>query len=50
MPLLKGAKAKTKEGFKKNLKKELSSGKSAKQALAIAYSAAGKSKKANLIS
>ena len=44
MPLAKGAKAKTKKGFKKNLKTELKSGKSKAQSLAIAYSEAGESK------
>lgn len=44
MPLLKGQKAKTKKGFEKNIKAEINSGKPQKQAVAIAYSLAGKSK------
>jgi hypothetical protein len=38
MPLLKGAKAKTKKGFQKNVKTEIKAGKEPKQAVAIAYS------------
>jgi hypothetical protein len=45
MPLIKGSKAKTKAGIKSNIKKEISSGKKPKQAVAIAYSVAGKSRK-----
>jgi hypothetical protein len=46
MPLIKGAKAKTKKGFETNLKRELNSGKPKAQSLAIAYSEArGKKKK-----
>ena len=45
MPLVKGAKAKTKKGFSSNVKKEMEAGKPQKQAVAIAYSVAGKSKK-----
>lgn len=46
MPLVKGAKAKTKKGFSENIKREMSAGKPQKQAVAIAYSEA-KEKKAN---
>lgn len=42
MPLKKG---KSKKAFKKNLEEEVSEGKSHKQALAIAFHAAGMSKK-----
>ena len=45
MPMIKGKKAKTKAGFKKNLKTELAEGKPMKQSLAIAYSEAGEKKK-----
>lgn len=38
MPLLKGKKAKTKKGFKQNIKTEVKAGKPVKQAVAIAYS------------
>lgn len=41
MPLLKG---KSQKAFKHNVKKEIESGKSKKQALAIAYSVKRKSK------
>lgn len=44
MPLMKGAKAKTKKGMEHNLKTELASGKKKSQALAIMYSEAGESK------
>jgi hypothetical protein len=44
MPLVKGAKAKTKAGMKKNLKAELAAGKPKDQALAIMYSEAGEKK------
>jgi hypothetical protein len=40
MPLVKGSKAKTRKGFSKNVKQEMSSGKSQKQSVAIAYSEA----------
>jgi len=40
MPLLKGAKAKTRKGFSANVKKEVHEGKKPKQAVAIAYSLA----------
>jgi hypothetical protein len=45
MPLIKGAKAKTKKGFSENIKKEMQAGKPQKQAVAIAYSVADKAKK-----
>jgi len=45
MPLVKGAAAKTKKGFAKNVKAEVKSGKPVKQAVAIAYSQAGEKKK-----
>ena len=46
MPLVKGAKAKTKKGFSTNVKREMEAGKPQKQAVAIAYSEAGEKKKA----
>ena len=46
MPLVKGAKAKSKKGFSENVKREMNAGKPQKQAVAIAYSEArGKKKK-----
>ncbi len=45
MPLIKGKKAKSKAGFSENIKREMDAGKPQKQAIAIAYSEAGKSKK-----
>lgn len=45
MPLVKGKEAKTKEGFGKNVGAEIRAGKPKKQAIAIAYSEAGESKK-----
>lgn len=45
MPLIKGAKAKTKKGFSRNVKAEIDAGKPKNQALAIAYSLAEKKKK-----
>jgi hypothetical protein len=38
MPLVKGAKAKTRKGFGENVKREMNAGKPQKQAVAIAYS------------
>jgi hypothetical protein len=45
MPLIKGAKAKTRKGFSSNVKKEMDSGKKQSQAVAIAYSESGEKKK-----
>lgn len=45
MPLVKGAKAKTKKGFSENIKREMKSGKPQKQSVAIAYSEARAGKK-----
>ena len=45
MPLLGGKKAKTKEGFSKNVEAEMNAGKPQKQAVAIAYSKAREGKK-----
>jgi hypothetical protein len=45
MPLVKGKKAKTKKGFSTNVKREMEAGKPQKQAVAIAESVAGKSKR-----
>ena len=47
MPLIKGSKATSKEGFSENVRKEIHAGKPQKQAVAIAYSEArrGKSRK-----
>ena len=44
MPLVKGAKAKTKKGFSENIKREMASGKPQKQSVAIAYAQAGENK------
>jgi hypothetical protein len=44
MPLIKGKAAKTKKGFSENVKREMNSGKSQKQSVAIAYSEAGEKK------
>jgi hypothetical protein len=38
MPLIEGKKAKTKEGFSENVRREIEAGKPQKQAVAIAYS------------
>lgn len=45
MPLLKGKAAKSKKGISKNIATEVKSGRPVKQAVAIAYSVAKKSKK-----
>ena len=45
MPLIKGAKAKTKKGFPENIRKEMKAGKPQAQAVAIALSQAKKKKK-----
>lgn len=45
MPLIKGKKGSTKSGISSNIRKEIASGKPQKQAVAIALSVAGKSKK-----
>jgi len=45
MPLVKGAKARTKKGFSKNVETEMKAGRPQKQAVAIAYSEAGEKKK-----
>lgn len=44
MPLIKGEKAKTKKGISENIRREVKAGRPVKQAAAIAYSKAGKSK------
>ena len=45
MPLLKGAKARSKKGIASNIRTEMHSGKKQSQAIAIAFSKAGKSRK-----
>lgn len=45
MPLRKGAKARSKKGISANIRSEVKSGKPQKQAVAIAMSLAGKSRK-----
>lgn len=45
MPLVKGKAAKSKKGFSSNVKREMDAGKPQKQAVAIAYSEARKTKK-----
>ncbi len=47
MPLVKGAKAKTKKGFSDNVKREMDSGKKQSQAVAIAYAQTREKKKTN---
>ena len=44
MPLVKGAKARSKEGFSENVRREVKAGKPVKQAVAIAYKKAGERK------
>lgn len=44
MPLIKGPKAKSKKSISKNIATEIRAGRDPKQAVAIAYSLAGKSK------
>lgn len=45
MPLVKGAKARTRKGFSENVKREMEAGKPQKQAVAIAYSEARSKKR-----
>lgn len=45
MPLVKGAKAKTRAGVSENIRREINSGAPKNQAIAIAYSQARKNKK-----
>lgn len=45
MPLIKGAKAKTREGFSENVRREKEAGKKTSQAVAIAFSEAKEKKK-----
>lgn len=45
MPLVKGAKAKTRSGFSENVRREMDTGKPQRQAVAIAYSEAGEKNK-----
>ena len=45
MPLVSGKKAKTKQGFSENIRREMDVGKPQKQAVAIAYSKAREGKK-----
>lgn len=45
MPLVKGAKARSKKGFSENIKKEMKAGKPQKQSVAIAYAEARRGKK-----
>jgi hypothetical protein len=45
MPLVKGPKAKSKEGFSENVRREMEAGKPQKQAVAIAYSESRDGKK-----
>ena len=45
MPLIKGAKAKSKKGISENIRREMRAGKSQKQSIAIALSLARKAKR-----
>lgn len=45
MPLIEGKTAKTRAGFSENVRREIGAGKPQKQAVAIAYSVAGETKK-----
>lgn len=45
MPLISGKKARTKKGFSENIRREMQANKPQKQAIAIAYSQARRSKK-----
>ena len=45
MPLLKGKRARTKKGISRNIRTEMKAGKPQNQAIAIAMSEAGKSKR-----
>lgn len=45
MPLVKGRAAKSKKGFSENIRREVQAGKPQKQAVAIAYAQARKSKR-----
>jgi len=45
MPLVKGAKARSRKGFGENVKREMQAGKPQKQAVAIAYSEADRGMK-----
>lgn len=45
MPINKGAKARTKQGFAENIGREMAYGKKKKQAVAIAYAEANKKSK-----
>ena len=45
MPLIKGAKAKTRAGMSENIRREMNAGKKQSQSVAIAYSEAGEKKK-----
>jgi len=45
MPLVKGAKARTRKGFSKNVETEMKAGKPQSQSVAIAYSEARRKKK-----
>lgn len=47
MPLVKGKKASSRKGFQENIKREIHSGKSQKQSVAIAYSEARRGKKSS---